>query len=94
LKPPNDTQRITLRYNSVVPTVFIEGYKFRFYSSDRDEPPYVHVIRGDKVAKLWLADITVQSNNGYNKRELNRILELTRENQARLLEVWHEYFGK
>ena len=77
-----------------MPTILIEGYKFRFYSSDIQEPPRVHVIRGDHVAKIWLVDFTVQSNNGYNQRELNRVLELTRENQTRLLEAWHEHFGQ
>lgn len=37
-----------------MPTILIDGYKFRFYSSDIDEPPHVHVIRDDKVAKIWL----------------------------------------
>jgi hypothetical protein len=77
-----------------MPTILIEGYKFRFYSSDIQEPPHVHVIRGDNVAKIWLADFMVQSNNGYNQRELNRILGLARENQTRLLEAWHEHFRR
>lgn len=34
-----------------MPTITIEGYKFRFYSSDINEPPHVHVIRDDNVAK-------------------------------------------
>jgi hypothetical protein len=41
-------------------TIFIEGYKFRFYSSDINEPPHVHVIRDDNVAKIWLQPITVE----------------------------------
>lgn len=28
----------------MMPTVFIEGYKFRFYSSDFREPPHVHIF--------------------------------------------------
>ena len=37
-----------------MPTVIIEGYKFRFYSSDINEPPHFHVIRGGNEAKIWL----------------------------------------
>jgi len=33
-----------------MPTIFIDGYKFRFYSSDINEPIHAHVIRGDNVA--------------------------------------------
>ena len=40
-----------------MPTLFIEGYKFRFYSSDVHEPPYVHVIHAENVAKIWLEPV-------------------------------------
>jgi hypothetical protein len=43
-----------------MPTIFIDGYKFRFYSSDRLEPPHMHVIHGDKVAKIWLVPVAVE----------------------------------
>ncbi len=77
-----------------MPTIFIDGYKFRFYSTDINEPPHVHVLRDNKVAKIWLQSLELQSYSGYNQTELNRILKLARENQARLLEVWNEYFNR
>jgi hypothetical protein len=77
-----------------VPTVVIEDYKFRFYSSDGLEPPHVHVLRDDNEAKIWLLPVALQHNHGYSVRELDRILRLTRQNQARLLEVWNAYFGQ
>lgn len=77
-----------------MPTIFIEGYKFRFYSSDMNEPPHVHVLRGANQAKVWRRPVLLQTNHGYNEPELNRILRLTVENQARLLEAWYEYFGR
>ena len=69
-------------------------YMFRFYSSDRLEPPHVHVIRDDNVAKVWLQPVSLQYNRGYQLEELNAILRLTRENQATLLETWYEYFSR
>lgn len=77
-----------------MPTIFIEGYKFRFYSSDLNEPPHVHIIRGDSVAKIWLEPLEVEYNRGYSQPELNKILKLTRRNTAKLLEVWNGYFNK
>lgn len=77
-----------------MPTIQIEKYKFRFYSSDRLEPPHVHVIRDDKVAKIWLRPISLQYNRGYRLSELNTVLRLTRENQSVLLEAWYEYFSR
>ena len=77
-----------------MPTIFIEGYKFRFYSSDVNEPPHVHIIRDDHVAKVWLESIEVEYHHGYNQSELNKIVKLTRQNQVKLLEVWNDYFNK
>jgi len=76
-----------------MPTVLIEGYKFRFYSSDGHEPPHVHVLRNNNEAKIWLLPVSLQHNHGYNAAEVDRILRLTRQNQARLLEVWNAYFS-
>ena len=77
-----------------MPTIKIEHYKFRFYSSDAGETPHVHVIDGDKVAKIWSQPVATEYNRGYNRAELNYILKLTRANQARLLENWNEYFNR
>jgi hypothetical protein len=77
-----------------MPTVFIAGYKFRFYSSDVHEPPHVHVIHDDNEAKIWLEPVQLEYNRGYTHTALNRVLKLTEQNQARLLEAWHEYFDR
>ena len=77
-----------------MPTIFIEGYKFRFYSSDIHEPPHVHIIRGDSVAKIWLVPVSVEYNRGYNQPELNRIVRLALKNQEKLLEVWNDHFNQ
>ena len=76
-----------------MPTVNIDGFKFRFYSSDRGEPPHVHVIQGEHVAKIWLTSLSVEYNHGYNRAALNRIIKLTQQYQEELLEVWNEYFN-
>jgi hypothetical protein len=75
-----------------MPTIVIEGYKFRFYSSDIHEPPHAHVIRDAKEAKVWLEPVTLEYNRGYRSSELKRILRLTRENVDRLLEAWNDHF--
>ena len=77
-----------------MPTIFIEGYKFRFYSSDVNEPPHVHVIRAENVAKIWLDPVELGNNRGYNRSELNRVLKLTEQNKRQLLKAWHEHFDR
>jgi hypothetical protein len=77
-----------------MPTILINGYKFRFYSSDVNEPPHVHVIKAERVAKIWLNPLEVESNHGYSKTELNKVLQLTEQNETKLLEAWHEFFNR
>jgi Domain of unknown function (DUF4160) len=69
------------------PTVLQSGpYRFFFFSSDRHEPPHVHVKRDDKLAKFWLAPVRDAYNYGFSARELNRIAAITRENERSLRE--------
>ncbi len=77
-----------------MPTVLLSGYKFRFYSSDRFEPPHMHIIKAEKEAKIWLKPIRCEYNHGYNSHELNQILKLTQQNHKQLMEVWNDYFGQ
>ena len=77
-----------------MPTIFIDGYKFRFYSSDVNEPPHVHVIKAENVAKIWLQPVELETNRGYNRSEMNHVLKLTEENRAELLEAWNEHFDR
>ena len=75
-----------------MPTIQIDGYKFRFYSSDIDEPPHMHVIIEECVAKIWLAPVRFEYAHGYSKAEINRLLKLTGRHERRLLEAWYEHF--
>ncbi len=76
-----------------MPTILIEGYKFRFYSSDIHEPPHIHVLHGENEAKIWLDPVRVEHNHGYHHAELNRILTLARQHRSKLLEIWYAYFS-
>lgn len=75
------------------PTVLQSGpYRFFFFSSDRAEPPHVHVVRERKAAKFWLSPVREAHNHGFNPNELNRIAAIIREHEAALLKAWHDYF--
>jgi Domain of unknown function (DUF4160) len=70
-----------------------KGYRFFFYSADSWEPPHVHVHKDGKETKIWLRDISVAANLGYNARELNDIVRKTRGHSKAFLEAWNDYFG-
>jgi hypothetical protein len=77
-----------------MPTALRVGpYAFVFFSSDRVEPPHIHVKRDRKIAKYWLDPVTLAKNRGFAKHELRDIRRLVAENEETLIEAWHEYFG-
>jgi hypothetical protein len=77
-----------------MPTVLRDGpYSFIFFSSDRGEPPHIHVQRERYVAKFWLEPVALVTNRGFRSHEIRRIARLVVQHQATLLEAWHDYFG-
>jgi hypothetical protein len=76
-----------------MPTVLQLGpCSFIFFSSDRGEPPHIHVKRDKQIAKYWLDPIALDKNRGFKEYELNLIAKLVGEYQTPFLEAWHDYF--
>jgi len=77
-----------------MPTVFQDGpYDFVFFSSDKDEPPHVHVKRERLIVKFWLQPVALERNRGFRAHEVRAIARLVETHREALLEAWHEYFG-
>ena len=77
-----------------MPTVLEDGpYKLVFFSSDRGEPPHVHVKRERQVAKFWLGPVALAKNRGFLGHELNTISRLVAKHEATLMEAWNDYFA-
>jgi hypothetical protein len=78
-----------------MPTLLrVEGFRFYFYSNERQEPPHVHVEKGGGEAKLWLQPVQLAYSYALTPAELRRVLELTFEHQAEFLERWNEHFNR
>ena len=78
-----------------MPTLLrVEGFRFFFYSSERQEPPHVHVEKGAGEAKLWLTPVQLVYSYQLSPPELRRVLELTFEHQASFVERWNEHFRR
>jgi hypothetical protein len=76
-----------------MPTVFRHGpYRFYFYSHEPNEPPHVHVDRDDFSAKFWVQPVDLARNLAF-ERELAEIERIVHDNQKRIVEAWHDYFG-
>ena len=77
-----------------MPTLLIwHGYRFRFYASDGPEPPHVHIVKDGSTAKVWLRDLSVSYNRGYNERELRELLAVVAENRDDWIGTWNAFFG-
>ena len=77
-----------------MPTLLVwHGYKFRFYALDRGEPSHIHVVKDGKSLKVWLTNLAVARNIGYNEREIERILAVIAEHRSEWIEAWNDFFG-
>lgn len=77
-----------------MPTLLVwQGHKFRFYALDRGEPPHVHVVKDGKSLKVWLRSVEVARNNGYDGRDIKRLLAVIAERRDDWIGVWNDFFG-
>lgn len=78
-----------------MPTVLrVEGYRFFFFSNEREEPAHIHVERGGSHAKFWLASATLAGSRGFRSGELAELRTLVVEHGPLFQEHWDEFFGR
>lgn len=78
-----------------MPTALRSGpYRLHFYSSDAEEPPHVHVERGENSAKFWLRTVRLQNSGGFKPVEIRRIQRLVEQHRVALLRSWNAYFNE
>lgn len=76
-----------------MPTLLIfEGFRFFFFSGDRNEPPHVHVKKGAGDGKIWLEPVTIEYLFDFKVKEEKRILEIVHLHKEEFLRKWYEYF--
>ena len=79
-----------------MPTVLnINGFRFHFYASDRDEPPHVHVSRGEGYAKIWLEpNVEAQYFYAYKAGEQREIMKIVEAHEDFLKQQWNDFFNQ
>ena len=79
-----------------MPTVlFINGFRFFFYSNENDEPMHVHVKKGNGVGKIWLeTKVEIAFLHGFTNAEQKDILKIVTDNFETVKTKWNEYFNK
>lgn len=78
-----------------MPTVLeVDGFRFFFYSADRNEPPHIHIRKAGQEAKFWLNPIRSARSGRFKPSELRHLMEILETNQTYLLEQWNEQFNR
>ena len=73
--------------------LYIRGYRFFFFSNERNEPAHIHIAKGEQYAKYWIEpDISLAENIRFKNHELTEIRGIIEENLELLKEAWHGYF--
>ena len=77
-----------------MPTVLRSGpYRLYFYSHEPNEPPHIHVDRGEASCKFWLTPVALASNLGVRPKELRTIESIVIANLSSLKAAWQEFHG-
>ena len=78
-----------------MPTVHRErGFRFFFWSQERNEPPHVHVEAAENEAKVWLVpEVRLARSIGFSPREVRDLLAIVREHRDDMEKAWREHFG-
>jgi hypothetical protein len=73
----------------------IEGFRFFFFSRENNEPPHIHVERGDGSEKWWLLPEPARVYSvGFKAGEQRRIEKLIHEHKDAILKAWYAHFGQ
>ena len=76
-----------------MPTILVfMGFRFFFYSNENNEPPHVHIRKGDAEAKFWLNPVSEVHNYGFKSSEIKQIRETVEEQADYFMSKWQQFF--
>lgn len=72
------------------------GFKFRFFSNENNEPPHVHVFKGNgkyPKAKWWLPPKPkLDYSEGFTVQENGIIEDIIEKNYLQMVKKWKQHF--
>jgi len=78
-----------------MPTVLRDhGFRYFFFSKENNEPPHIHVSKGDGYAKYWLEPVYLANSVGFKANELGKIKKVVELNKNYFIDKWNEYFSE
>jgi hypothetical protein len=81
-----------------MPTVlFVQGWRFFFYSNEGNEPMHIHAVKGDAECKFWLHperyDIAEEFASNCTPSLLREVRQIIFAHLDQIAEAWREHFG-
>jgi Domain of unknown function (DUF4160) len=77
-----------------MPTIHRQnGFRIYFYSHEPNEPPHVHIDKGEATIKVWLDSLEGTKSRGFLAHEISGIVTIVSEHRLMFLEKWYEDFG-
>lgn len=78
-----------------MPTLLvIDGFRFFFWANENQEPPHVHVEKGDGRAKWWLSPPSEAWSRRLKPADARRVKSLVIAHAADWLKEWHAFFER
>ena len=78
-----------------MPTIHEEaGFRFGFVMADGRERPHVHITGHGGTMKVWLDTLEIAYDRGLPAQARRKALQIVGEQQASMMLVWKETFGK
>jgi len=74
--------------------LLINGYRFFFFSNERNEPIHIQIKKTEKYAKFRVDPLFVATNYGFTSKELREISEIIDKNEILIRDKWNEHFNK
>ncbi|MBC7809763.1 MAG: DUF4160 domain-containing protein [Burkholderiales bacterium] len=78
-----------------------KGYVFSIYSYDCRERPHVHVKKGDRVGKFWIAsdnpdapEFELFDPGDFSNKQLRQIARIIESNLDQLRQEWDEFCSR
>ncbi|MEM1216851.1 MAG: DUF4160 domain-containing protein [Bacteroidota bacterium] len=78
-----------------MPTILrLLGFRFFFYSDEGNEPPHVHIEKGEGEAKYWLDPLEEEFTRNFKASDKRKIKKILAEHQEQFKNDWNEYFDQ
>ena len=78
-----------------MPTILRKyGYRFHFYSNERNEPCHIHITGKGGEMKVWLPSMKIEFAYALSPLEQRKIMAVIRQNTELFVEAWNEFSRK